>query len=328
MKPSISRTTKQRTCPFLRTAAAATLLLGFAFLCYDTYYRYHNLSIPSQQNQQHQASKVQQSSPSFDLARQESLGFFDDITNEEWKRMQEKARAMYPNTYDDPKRNTRLPAKWFQNNYEPDFVCRHERRIGKLGDGGKWVCDPHRIQAKKDCLIYSVGSNGDASFERAVQSDIGSHCEIHTFDFGDYNATVVEQAPGVVYHRWGLSDTTSDGVRKFKTMQETVELLGHTGRTIDIFKIDCEGCELTTHAGWFDNVDVTLRQILVEIHSDLKEPGSMRMPETDNLFKRLYKEGYVIFHKEPNIAYWRFGKCVEYAFLKLSPSFIGNFSSR
>lgn len=25
---------------------------------------------------------------------------------------------------------------WFQNNYEPNFSCRHERRIGRPGDGG------------------------------------------------------------------------------------------------------------------------------------------------------------------------------------------------
>lgn len=38
------------------------------------------------------------------------------------------------------------------------FQCPHRmRRIGTLGDGGKWVCGLERISPKKDCVIYSVG---------------------------------------------------------------------------------------------------------------------------------------------------------------------------
>ena len=72
------------------------------------------------------------------------------------------------------------PGFFYQNHYEPEFVCLHERRVGKLGDGGKWICDPHRIREQEECLVYSVGSNGDFSFEEAVLESVGSHCEIHT----------------------------------------------------------------------------------------------------------------------------------------------------
>lgn len=123
----------------------------------------------------------------FDVAKRESLGFFDDIPSRTWERMKAKVKGMSPNfnTYylpfkDGGDKRVRKPGTFYQNNYEPDFVCQHERRIGRLGDGGKWICDPHRISEQEDCLVYSVGSNNDFSFEQSVLNDIGPHCEIHT----------------------------------------------------------------------------------------------------------------------------------------------------
>lgn len=197
--------------------------------------------------------------PDFQLAAQESLGFFDDIGSSNWVKLKEKVRAMSPNvdTWDLPRVDSegkprgdnlnRLPGHFYQRHYEPDFVCQYERRIGKRGDGGKWICDPHRIAKQKDCLVYSVGSMNDFSFEEAVLRDIGPHCEIHTFDFGNYAAGAEKlgtrlhdgvNKTAVVYHQVGLG---LDDPPKFKSLKTIVEKLGHVNRTIDIFKIDCEG---------------------------------------------------------------------------------------
>jgi len=104
--------------------------------------------------------------------------------------------------------------------------------------------------------------------------------------------------------------------------------LGHLGRTIDLFKIDCEGCEIDTFPAWFE-ADVVLKQILVEVHSNLNvfSPSwlKMRLPQTVDMFEAIYKMGYVITHKEPNIQnVWKRGIAVEYNFLLLSPSFWTN----
>ncbi|KAL3932781.1 MAG: hypothetical protein SGBAC_010691 [Bacillariaceae sp.] len=272
---------------------------------------------------------------SFERAYRDSGGFFTDITDDAWELMKQrvKSRTNYFNP-NDTSRNIAKPEAWYQENFEPDFTCTHERRIGGMGDGPKWVCDPHRLMVteetpvhdQKPCLIYSVGSEGNFMFENAVMKEIGKHCEIHTFDPEIQGRPYGPLAPeGVNYHNWGFMSATDgkeaqakyyDNVNRFKgnfkTMKETIEELGHVGREIDVFKIDCEGCEWTTFRGWF-NSGATLRQILVEVH---KTPADT----VNDFFTGMQENGYVTFHKEPNIQ-WAGGKCVEYAFLKLEESF-------
>ena len=65
--------------------------------------------------------------------------------------------------------------------YEKVWDCHIEQRVGRLfGDGGKFVCGPDEYFRSRPCLIYSVGSNGDFSFETDVIRKFG--CEVHTFD--------------------------------------------------------------------------------------------------------------------------------------------------
>mmetsp|Transcript_50135 Transcript_50135/g.74852 ORF Transcript_50135/g.74852 Transcript_50135/m.74852 type:complete len:330 (-) Transcript_50135:520-1509(-) len=255
--------------------------------------------------------------PSYKLAYEESLGFFDDIDEREWGMLKQKVHRVSPNTNGNPYRGRSTPPYWFQNHYEPDFACRHEGRIGRLGDGGKWVCDPHRLMGpENDCLVYSVGSNGDASFEAAVKTDIGQHCEIHVFDMRNYTDRV--EPTGSIFHQWGLGSENSQGRFEYKTLKDTVKELGHEGRTIDIFKIDCEKCEWTTYQSWLE-ANVTLRQVLVEVHETKDE--KIPLPEAPDFFRSMYLRGYVIFHKEPNIQFWRFARCLEYAFILLDKKF-------
>lgn len=129
------------------------------------------------------------------------------------------------------------------------------------------VCDPHRIQTlakarqAKDpdhpgCVVYSIGSNGDFTFEMGVEKEVGPGvCEFHIFDMGSYGLRAQHSGlTRVKYHQWGL--TGSDGTpvldgmlrdagkpplvqnkaNKFYTLQETVKELGHDKLDkIDIF---------------------------------------------------------------------------------------------
>jgi hypothetical protein len=151
------------------------------------------------------------------------------------------------------------------------FTCPFLEKIGGLGEGAKWMCDIGRLAAQverrrqkaakqsnsdpdaKHCLIYSIGSNGDYKFEDAVVDTLGQLCEIHVFDIDDFDRGAENANRGIIFHKWGLASSYSSVNNKevtqlgsnviTHTFQEIKKLLGHEDRTLDVFKIDCEGCE-------------------------------------------------------------------------------------
>ena len=210
----------------------------------------------------------------FDLASQQSNGFFYDISNKEWKQLQQiylmhqnhrdPLRPLLYSTHDPygqrmASRDTWRASDqaWYQNNYEPNFSCRFEKRVGGQnmnGDGPKWVCDPHRLRKlaadrkAKDpnhpgCVVYSIGSQGDFNFELGMQQEVGAGvCEFHIFDPGNYGPKVPKELERAHYHKWGLGkqvfvDDPPLG-QQYYGMRDTIKLLNHTNLdVIDIFKV-------------------------------------------------------------------------------------------
>jgi Methyltransferase domain len=266
----------------------------------------------------------------FELAYVESLGFFTDIPNNLWLSRKAISKERVHNSVG--KKNPWNPiGTYFQMNWDPDFACFLEDSIGgKVGDGHKWICDPIRLASQPDCLVYSIGSNAQFDFELHL-SQIAPNCEIHIFDPDDYSKNLARTSiRNATYHAWGLKatdKTKSDHHHvkanslqlkqrrnflhsaKYLTLPESIDILGHQGRRIDIIKIDCEGCEWELHN---DLLQQDLRQIVIEVHWLNKN--------THQFFTDLTNQGYVIFHKESNIQ-WAFGKCIEFSFLKLSKQF-------
>jgi hypothetical protein len=128
----------------------------------------------------------------YQLARDQSFGFFDDVSEAHWRRAQEIHKQMFPNHYSSdlmkysngPQDKGSIPklkysSYWNGENFHVEFHCPLAQRLPTDGqaDGPKWVCDPHRLKTQEDCLIYSFGSNGKAEFEKAVKEYIGDHCE-------------------------------------------------------------------------------------------------------------------------------------------------------
>lgn len=83
----------------------------------------------------------------------------------EHSKMQNK-RTNYPNLKKDG--DTPLN-QFYQDYWEPTFSCKFPTRIGTIGDGGKWVCNPLSIldvakSHDKKVIVYSLGSNNDVNW--------------------------------------------------------------------------------------------------------------------------------------------------------------------
>lgn len=254
----------------------------------------------------------------FQVASKESFNFFDNVRSSDWNLLKDRVKNRQNHFRPDPASYLNVPGNWYMGNFESDFTCPHERKIGGLGDGSKWICDPHRIgpqiRARKErggngCLVYSVGSNGNFLFELSLKDMIGEDCEVHVFDVVNFKD---ETPPGVFFHSWGFKSKNNLVNNPYlRSFEETVAHLGHKGKVIDIFKIDCEGCEWDIYQDLL-SADVRMNQILVEVHNK---------PRID-FFESLQRAGYVTFHKESNLIGARPDNvAVEYAMVKLAPEF-------
>jgi hypothetical protein len=86
------------------------------------------------------SSKLSIDDEDFSLAGDQSYGLLDGISNQAWKRLQNRVRTRnnhkYPN---NPYEFKDQANQWYQHNFEPDFTCLYEERVGGNGDGPKWV---------------------------------------------------------------------------------------------------------------------------------------------------------------------------------------------
>jgi Methyltransferase domain len=280
-------------------------------------------------------------SSTYELAKHESLGFFDDIDSSTWHL--HKNRAQLGPVYaepEDPNKGVPTGAIWLLSNVDPLFTCPNLRRVGGLGDGPKWTCDPHRLAQKPDCLIYSVGSFGIYLFEDGIVSLLKensvksgddswfSNCEIHVFDPNQSYARKDDaEMNNIHYHAWGLKSSYNTFDRggfpesyEFLTFAEIRQRLGHENRRIDIFKIDCEGCEFSTYRDWLDP-SADIRQILVETHG---------VPEwSAEFFDRFFNMGFVLFAKEANTHpdAMPAGQLYEWGWFRMHPDFMNQKTS-
>lgn len=207
---------------------------------------------------------------------------------------------------------------WWQSNYEPNFSCAFEQRLGNAGDGGKWVCDPTSIAsalAGRQCVIYSVGSGHRVGFEKALHKALPD-CRIFTFDHtvGEEGKKAVP--PYVTFLPYGLAAEDEPG-SPLRGLSSIRKELGHEpsnpGVSLEILKVDIEGAEYEALIPWLRSGAMNgVRQLLIEVHGPYR---SGKYDKARELFTELESAGWVITHKEPNLL--KAGALVEYAFLKL-----------
>jgi hypothetical protein len=131
-------------------------------------------------------------------------------------------------------------------------------------------------------------------------------CEIHTFDptIGETPSNLPNYG-NITFHPRGLA-TKDEGA--YKTLPTVIKELSHETKEIDIFKIDCEGCEWTTFSHWFDR-DIIIRQVFIELHMGTAKAENDSLPALE-FMAYLQSKRHVIFHKEPNTLGCK-GACIE-----------------
>lgn len=130
------------------------------------------------------------------MALEESLGFFDNIPQDDWEVMRNiTLRRVNNERKSNPLFDSHRPEAWYQKNWDPDFSCRHDTKVG-MGDGGKV-----RTSNTKHFFLPA---------RRQVETICGSHPEAnHFLLFADQTQTHYFSPCGLVAH--SLSLRTSSG---------------------------------------------------------------------------------------------------------------------
>ncbi|KZT56254.1 hypothetical protein CALCODRAFT_497558 [Calocera cornea HHB12733] len=195
----------------------------------------------------------------------------------------------------------------------PSFECpRQTTRIGKMGDGGKWVCGMELLARKPEVVLYSFGVSTDSSFEAAVLDKApgaqvwGYDYSVNSFGPQIVNSPVLQ--PRAHFHKWAIGGKDAHGPEYDPDFQvytiETLMLLnGH--KFIDILKVDIEGSEFDVLAGICTHYlsagrPLPFGQLQVEIHAwDSKQTFADFLA----WWELLERAGLRAFRTEPNLVY-------------------------
>lgn len=144
------------------------------------------------------------------------------------------------------------------------------------------------MEKKSGCMMYTVGIGGKWSFEDFVAENLG--CEVHGMDPSPsplLDKHLSHQVENVYFHHVGLSHKTGrkinsgvwevnesnfyDNSTLYLSLYDLWKELGHASlnKSIDILRIDCEGCEFQAlHQIVTETPDVLsgTSMIIVEMH--------------------------------------------------------------
>jgi hypothetical protein len=154
--------------------------------------------------------------------------------------------------------------------FPPQVACPDITRLGKTGDGGKWICGTNWLKRFVDkeqrmprkCLIYSFGVSTHISFEMELKKL--ADCEIHAFDPTVGKLPEVQEWPpsrasqrtnGITFHKLALANASgvSSVFSLEMTLQDIMHSLNHS--YIDVVKVDIEGSEWNVFKHLFRNVN-------------------------------------------------------------------------
>lgn len=218
--------------------------------------------------------------------------------------------------YPDPTNKPMFPARTLDDYWKTpfsiwDFIpasfnCPWEiERVGRLGDGGKWVCGMSKYETLpmgRECVIYSFGIQFESSFEEGFLERTG--CEIWGYDYSvsEFGQQLkgAERKSRAHFTQAGIGGTTDESEDPpFYSIQDLMDMNGHD--RVDVLKMDIEGAEFETMASlvkFFGRGEVPVGQFMVEIHL---EDGKITTDEFLSWWEDLEEVGFRAVWTEPNL---------------------------
>lgn len=193
-------------------------------------------------------------------------------------------------------------------------VCRHLKSFGgkwmpyKLHhaiDGNKFIC-LDRISMKKDCLIYSFGSNNEWEFE-----DVADKMGCITYVYDHTIVAPPRRGSNIHFIKTGMG---TEKTPELDTLENHIATNNHQGRLIDYLKVDIEEEELNSLPQWIEtgvlnNVDqLALEMHLNVLHKNVYKKEDWvsekhRFKDILTQMQELYKQNFRIVSFIPNLSY-------------------------
>ncbi|CAL8105630.1 unnamed protein product [Orchesella dallaii] len=183
------------------------------------------------------------------------------------------------------------------NLFAPTFDCPYmKKRIGSIGDGGKWLCGFELLEESKTtkapCVVYSFGVNRESSFEAEILEK--TNCDVFAYDM-TVRRMGQQISGGGTKLRFKSVGLGVNNTHNLRTLETLMAENGHVW--IDVLKIDIEGAEFATLESWFDSYNVLpFGQLQLEIHSH-----RLSFPDFYNWWERLESKGLRAFSSEINL---------------------------
>uniref|UniRef100_A0A914PLD5 Methyltransferase domain-containing protein n=1 Tax=Panagrolaimus davidi TaxID=227884 RepID=A0A914PLD5_9BILA len=146
----------------------------------------------------------------------------------------------------------------------PEVFCVDLVRIGRISDGGKWICNPSSLLSFEDCTIYSLGLSNDPSFEMDLQEYLNNKCKLRSFDKDYQNPETMEKLKisNGNFMKALISQKTNESNNEY-TFKDILYKFGD--KRIDILKVDIEGAELDISD---ELLSIPICQLLIENHGE------------------------------------------------------------
>ncbi|KAG7040330.1 hypothetical protein JMJ77_0003366 [Colletotrichum scovillei] len=221
------------------------------------------------------------------------------------------------------------------------YTCPWDvQRVGKLGDGGKWICGMSKYEmakrrsraSERPIRIYSFGIGDDSSFE-AEMLYRSSAAEMYGFDDTvDGWGKGLEAYPNRThFFKTAVAeyDYYDEGEKtEFLSIKSIMQKLRHD--YVDLIKMDIEGDEFPTlesflgdyvKGGELEGKEVPVGQMVIEIHVPEKGPKISQFAEW---WERIEEVGFRPVWSEANLLAVTVGDgkpcCFEYTWINTKDS--------